>query len=102
MTGMIEKPAAEDVPSRLFVVGRYLLSPCVMELLADQQLGAGNEVQLTDAMARAMAEEEFYALVIDVHEGYDTGTPAGWIATNARLAANDPRFAAAFQAAMGA
>lgn len=43
-------------------------------------------------MVRAMAEEEFYALVIDVHEGYDTGTPAGWIATNARLAANDPRF----------
>ena len=100
MTGMVEKPAAEDAPSRLFAVGRYLLSPRVMELLSDQQPGAGNEIQLTDAMVRAMAEEEFYALVIDVHEGYDTGTPAGWIATNARLAAADPRFAVAFQEAM--
>ena len=100
MTGMVEKPAAEDAPSRLFAVGRYLLSPRVMELLSDQQPGAGNEIQLTDAMVRAMAEEEFYALVIDVHEGYDTGTPAGWIATNARLAAADPRFAAASQEAM--
>lgn len=36
MTAMVEKPAAEDVPSRLFAVGRYLLSPRVMELLADQ------------------------------------------------------------------
>lgn len=102
MNGMVEKPAAEDAPSRLFAVGRYLLSPRVMELLADQEPGAGNEVQLTDAMVRAMAEEEFYALVIDVHEGYDTGTPAGWIATNARLAASDPRFASAFQEAMEA
>lgn len=101
MTGMIEKPAAEDAPSRLFAVGRYLLSPRVMELLSDQQPGAGNEIQLADAMVRAMAEEEFCALVIDVHEGYDTGTPpAGWIATNARLAAADPRFATAFQEAM--
>ena len=73
-----------------------------MELLSDQLPGAGNEVQLTDAMVRAMAEEEFYALVIDAREGYDTGTPAGWIATNARLAAADPRFAAAFQEAMEA
>lgn len=102
MTGMIEKPAAEDAPSRLFAVGRYLLSPRVMERLSDQQPGAGNEIQLTDAVVRAMAEEEFCALVIDVHEGYDTGTSAGWLATNARLAASDPRFAAAFQAAMGA
>lgn len=75
MTGMIEKPVAEDAPSRLFAVGRYLLSPRVMELLSDQQPGAGNEIQLADAMVRAMAEEEFCALVIDVHEGYDTGTP---------------------------
>ena len=102
MTAMVEKPAAEDAPSRLFAVGRYLLSPRVMELLSDQQPGAGNEIQLTDAMVRAMAEEEFYALVIDVHEGYDTGTPAGWIATNARLAVADPRFAAAFKEAMEA
>ena len=47
-----------------------------------------------------LTEEDFYALVIDVHEGYDTGTPAGWIATNARMAQTDPRFSAAFAEAM--
>lgn len=100
MTGMVEKPDVEEAPSRLFAVGRYLLSPHVMDLLANQQPGAGNEVQLTDAMVRSMAQEEFYALVIDPAEGYDTGTPAGWIATNARLAAADPRFAKAYEEAM--
>ena len=100
LTGMVEKPKAALAPSRLFIVGRYLLSPRVMELLKDQKPGAGNEIQLTDAMERCLAEEEFYALVIDPKEGYDTGTVAGWIATNARMAQADPRFASAFEEAM--
>ena len=100
VTGLVEKPKAEDAPSHLFIVGRYLLSPRVMELLKTQKPGAGNEIQLTDAMERCLAEEEFYALVIDPKEGYDTGTVAGWIATNARMAQADPRFASAFEEAM--
>ena len=100
LTGMVEKPKAALAPSRLFIVGRYLLSPRVMELLKDQKPGAGNEIQLTDAMERCLAEEDFYALVIDPKEGYDTGTVAGWIATNARMAQTDPRFASAFAEAM--
>ena len=101
VTGLVEKPAPADAPSNLFMVGRYLLSPRVMGLLADQGAGAGGEVQLTDAMVRLLAEEELYALVIDPSAGFDTGTPAGWIATNARMAAADPRFAVAFGEAMG-
>ena len=101
VTGMVEKPSPDKAPSHLFIVGRYLLSPRVMELLADQEPGAGNEVQLTDAMERALAEEEMYAVVLDPADGYDTGTPAGWIATNARMAAADARFSAAFAEAMG-
>ena len=100
VTGMVEKPAPEDAPSHLFIVGRYLLTQRVMDLLADQEPGAGNEVQLTDAMERSLAEEDMYAVVIDPAEGYDTGTPAGWIATNARLASADPRFSATFAEAM--
>ena len=61
--GLVEKPAPEAAPSNLYIVGRYLLSPLVMDLLADQQAGKGGEIQLTDAMVRAMAEEEFYASV---------------------------------------
>ena len=101
VTGLVEKPAPKDAPSHLFIVGRYLLSPRVMELLADQGVGAGGEIQLTDAMERLLAEEEMYALVVDPAEGCDTGTPAAWAATNARLALRDEASCAAFLEAMG-
>ena len=94
--GLVEKPAPEAAPSNLYIVGRYLLSPLVMDLLADQQSGKGGEIQLTDAMARSLDREAMYAVVIDPLSGYDTGTPSGWMATNALMAASDPRFASAF------
>lgn len=94
--GLVEKPAPEAAPSNLYIVGRYLLSPLVMDLLADQQAGKGGEIQLTDAMACSLDREAMYAVVIDPLSGYDTGTPSGWMATNALMAASDPRFASAF------
>jgi UTP--glucose-1-phosphate uridylyltransferase len=102
VTGLVEKPAPEDAPSHLFIVGRYLLSPRIMDLLADQGIGAGGEIQLTDAMERLLAEEEMYAVVVDPDEGCDTGTPAAWAATNARLALADDAQRAAFLEALGA
>ena len=96
VSGLVEKPAAEEAPSNLYIVGRYLLSPLVMDLLADQEPGKGGEIQLTDAMARSLEREAMYAVVIDPLSGYDTGTPSGWIATNAHMAAADPRFAEEF------
>lgn len=101
VTSLVEKPAPEDAPSHLFIVGRYLLSPRVMELLKTQEPGAGNEIQLTDAMVRLLAEEEMYALVVDVDEGRDTGTPAAWAAVNARAAYEDPSTRDAFLEAFG-
>lgn len=92
ISGLVEKPDPADAPSNLYIVGRYLLSPLVMDLLADQAPGAGGEVQLTDAMARSLDREAMYAVVIDPLSGYDTGTPSGWMATNALMAASDPRF----------
>lgn len=101
VTGLVEKPAPEDAPSRLFIVGRYLLSPRIMDLLSTQGKGAGGEIQLTDSMERLLEEEQMYALVVDPDEGCDTGTPAAWAATNARLALRDPQMAAAFKEALG-
>lgn len=86
ISGMVEKPAPEDAPSHLFIVGRYLLSPTIMELLSSQTPGAGGEIQLTDAMARLLETEEMYAIVVDPSEGFDTGTPAAWAASNVRMA----------------
>ncbi len=102
VSGLVEKPSAEEAPSNLYIVGRYLLSPLVMDLLADQAPGANGEVQLTDAMARSLDREAMYAVVIDPLSGYDTGTPSGWMATNALMAAADPRFSEGFWEAIDA
>ena len=79
---LVEKPALEDAPSNLAVFGRYLLSPRVMELLADVEPGVGGEIQLTDALDAVLREEEMYALVIDPADGFDTGTVESWLETN--------------------
>ena len=50
--GLVEKPDPAEAPSRLAIIGRYILLPEVFEHLARQQKGAGGEIQLTDAMAR--------------------------------------------------
>ncbi len=101
VSGLVEKPKREDAPSHLFIVGRYLLTPRVMELLQTQEPGAGGEIQLTDALQRLLDEEEMYALVVDADEGCDTGTPAAWAATNARMALADPASASEFFEALG-
>lgn len=101
VTGLVEKPAPEEAPSHLFIVGRYLLSPAIMDLLATQGAGAGGEIQLTDSMERLLETEEMYALVVDPAEGCDTGTPAAWAATNARLALASDTYRAAFLEELG-
>lgn len=101
VTGLVEKPSPEEAPSHLFIVGRYLLSPKIMDLLATQGAGAGGEIQLTDAMERLLKTEEMYALVVDPKDGCDTGTPAAWAATNARMALANEDFRAAFLEELG-
>lgn len=97
---MVEKPDLADAPSRLAVFGRYLLSPRVMELLATQEPGKGNEVQLTDAMLRSLADQEMYAVVIDPAEGHDTGTIPNLVAAGVRMGLKDPRYASAIREAL--
>lgn len=81
MTGMVEKPALGTEPSNLFISGRYVLTPDIFPLLADQQTGAGGEIQLTDAMARLMKVKDFHALE---YEGttFDCGDPVGLLRAN--------------------
>lgn len=79
---LVEKPDPSVAPSNLAVFGRYLLSPRVMELLADVKPGVGGEIQLTDALDAVLQEEEMYALVIDPSDGFDTGTVESWLETN--------------------
>ena len=79
MRGMVEKPAREVAPSRFKITGRSILQPEVMELLATQEAGAGGEVQLTDAMARAMeGGSPFHAFAYDGQD-YDCGSKLGYL-----------------------
>ncbi len=85
MKGMVEKPKREEAPSNLFISGRYILQPQIFELLASQSPGAGNEIQLTDAMARLMESQPFHALE---YEGvsYDCGDKIGYLRATAAYA----------------
>src|SRR5690606_26295062 len=60
ITAMVEKPDPKSAPSNLYISGRYILQPTIFTHLARQQRGAGNEIQLTDAMIALAASEPFY------------------------------------------
>ena len=81
MTGMVEKPPPGTEPSNLFISGRYVLRPEIFALLGDHQRGAGGEIQLTDAMLRLMAIQDFHALE---YQGttYDCGDLLGLLRAN--------------------
>lgn len=78
MSGMVEKPTIEDAPSRYKITGRYILQPKVMELLATQEAGAGGEIQLTDAMARAMDGGSPFHAFAYAGQDYDCGSKLGY------------------------
>lgn len=79
MRGMVEKPAAKDAPSNLAVIGRYILSPQVMQHLDETEAGAGGEIQLTDAIAREITEgRDVYGFRFK-GQRFDCGTKAGFL-----------------------
>jgi UTP--glucose-1-phosphate uridylyltransferase len=89
MDGMVEKPAREDAPSNLKITGRYILQPEIFKLLEDQGAGAGGEIQLTDAMARLMDMQSFYAFEYEGQD-YDCGSVLGYLDAVLGHAVNHP------------
>lgn len=78
MSGMVEKPSIKDAPSRYKITGRYILQPKVMAFLATQDTGAGGEIQLTDAMARAMDDGSPFHAFAYTGQDYDCGSKLGY------------------------
>jgi len=76
--GMVEKPNAEDAPSNLAVIGRYILTPDVLRNLDDHSKGAGGEIQLTDAIAKEINKSGVYGFRFD-GQRYDCGSKAGYL-----------------------
>ena len=75
---IVEKPAPEDAPSNLAVVGRYILTPRIFKMLAKTKKGAGGEIQLTDAIADLLKEEQVLAYEFD-GKRYDCGSKLGYL-----------------------
>ena len=90
MNGMVEKPKAEDAPSNLAVIGRYILSPQVMSHLDAVEAGSGGEIQLTDAIAREIAEgRDVYGFRFK-GQRFDCGSKAGFLQATVAFALARP------------
>ncbi|MEU4427021.1 UTP--glucose-1-phosphate uridylyltransferase [Actinoplanes sp. NPDC024001] len=98
ITGLVEKPAPEEAPSNLALIGRYVLPGKIFETIADTKPGAGGEIQLTDAMATLLAEgTPVHGIVYRGHR-YDTGMPLGYLQTVVELAVKRSDLGSEFRA----
>ncbi|HPD83111.1 MAG TPA: sugar phosphate nucleotidyltransferase, partial [Alphaproteobacteria bacterium] len=91
--GLVEKPKPEDAPSTLSVVGRYILQPEVLDHLSAFETGAGNEIQLTDSMAKLIGSQPFHGLKF-AGQHYDCGSRLGFIEANLAFGMADPEIGA--------
>jgi UTP--glucose-1-phosphate uridylyltransferase len=87
--GLVEKPKPADAPSTACVIGRYILQPRIFQELERQETGAGNEIQLTDAMARLIGEQPFHGLRFEGRR-FDCGDKAGFIEATIAFALEHP------------
>ena len=78
---MIEKPSIEEAPSNLSNIGKYILKPEIFEYLKQTELGAGGEIQLTDAMKKMLQNDDFYGLKFNDRR-FDCGSIIGYLEAN--------------------
>ena len=96
ISAMVEKPKPEVAPSNLYINGRYILQPQIFDLLAKQGKGAGNEIQLTDAMRKLVDRQYFYGCRFD-GQVYDCGNKVGFLTANVAFALDRKDIAADFR-----
>lgn len=90
--GLVEKPTPDLAPSTLAVVGRYIIQPEVFATLATQERGAGNEIQLTDALAKQIGKAPFTGLRFS-GQRFDCGSKLGFLQANIAFALERPDMA---------
>jgi UTP--glucose-1-phosphate uridylyltransferase len=93
---LVEKPKPENAPSNLAITGRYVLLPEIFDCLARTKPGAGNEIQLTDALRILAREQGLWAYI---YEGvsYDAGEKLGFLKATVEIALQNPEFGSAFR-----
>jgi UTP--glucose-1-phosphate uridylyltransferase len=95
--GVVEKPKPAKAPSRLCIIGRYILPPEVFAELDRQETGAGGEIQITDAMARLIGRMPFHAVKTSCAR-YDCGDKVGFLHANIAVGLGRPDIAPALRA----
>jgi UTP--glucose-1-phosphate uridylyltransferase len=98
VTGLVEKPPVEEAPSSLAIIGRYVLTPEVFEVLRETPPGRGGEIQLTDALATLVERGEPLHGVVFSGRRYDTGDRLDYLKAVVRLAAERDDLGPAFTA----
>jgi UTP--glucose-1-phosphate uridylyltransferase len=95
-TGMVEKPKLEDAPSKQAIIGRYVLTPRIFELLEETQPGAGGEIQLTDGIKALLKEEKVFGYTFE-GKRYDAGDKFGMLQATVEFALKRPEFGSKFR-----
>jgi UTP--glucose-1-phosphate uridylyltransferase len=95
-TGMVEKPKLEDAPSKQAIIGRYVLTPRVFELLEQTKPGAGGEIQLTDGILALVKEQKVFGYTFE-GKRFDAGDKFGMLQATVEFALKRPEFADKFR-----
>lgn len=86
---MIEKPKVEEAPSNIAILGRYIITPDIFEILENQEPGKGGEIQLTDALKTLATHEAIYAYNFE-GKRYDVGDKLGFLEATVDFALKRP------------
>ena len=97
VSNMVEKPSLEEAPSRMAVLGRYIISPAIFDILGTTQPGKGGEIQLTDALKILAQREEVYAYDFE-GKRYDLGDKLGLLQATVEFALRRSDLGAPFRA----
>jgi UTP--glucose-1-phosphate uridylyltransferase len=85
----VEKPNPENAPSNLAIIGRYILTPEIFDILEGKEVGAGGEIQITDAMARLLKTQDIYGYKY-TGTRFDCGNKAGFQMANLAFSLDRP------------
>ncbi len=93
---LVEKPAAESAPSDLAIIGRYILTPDIFEILSRSKPGKGGEIQLTDAIAQLLNKRPVYGYLFK-GKRYDAGDKLGYLKATVDFALRNPELSGRFK-----
>lgn len=91
ISSMVEKPAPDEAPSNLAIVGRYVFTPGIWQYLDSTEKGSGGEIQLTDAIDKLLTKETVETTVLK-ERSFDCGDKAGYLHANIELALNSEQY----------